>query len=145
MQIYSKENPAAVNKSITINVKELPQNVKDADKIFEETASYISSVLEPEYDDWMVMGLARSGKLTDEQKKEYYSRVVNYLDSEERLYATDYARTIIGLTSTGWDVTDVNGENLLEHLSDLDFCNSVRRKCGGIYADSVRFSRLRYT
>lgn len=121
LQIYSKENPAAVNKSITINVKELPQNVKDADKIFEETASYISSVLEPEYDDWMVMGLARSGKLTDEQKKEYYSRVVNYLDSEERLYATDYARTIIGLTSTGWDVTDVNGENLLEHLSDLDF------------------------
>lgn len=121
LQIYSKENPAAVNKSITINVKELPQNVKDADKIFEETASYISSVLEPEYDDWMVMGLARSGKLTDEQKKEYYSRVVNYLDSEERLYATDYARTIIGLTSAGWDVTDVNGENLLEHLSDLDF------------------------
>lgn len=122
IRLISREN-SSVSCSKVITVEDLPKSIKKADDIYDETTSYISSHLAPDYDDWYVVGLARSGNMTDQQKTEYYKKTVKYLEQNEndRMYATDYARIIIGLTAAGWDVTDVDGRNLLEPLSDMEF------------------------
>lgn len=122
VRLISKEK-SSLSSSKIITVEAVPESIKTADEIYDETASYISSHLTPDYDDWYVVGLARSGNMTDQQKTEYYKKTVKYLEQNEndRMYATDYARIIIGLTAAGWDVTDVDGRNLLEPLSDMEF------------------------
>lgn len=122
VRLISKED-SSVSCSTIITVEDLPESVKTADEIYDETTSYISSHMAPDYDDWYAVGLARSGNMTDQQKTEYYKKTVKYLEQNEndRMYATDYARIIIGLTAAGWDVTDVDGRNLLDALSDMEF------------------------
>lgn len=122
IEIISKEN-SAVKKSFTVTVKALPESIKTADEIFEDTTSYIKGILAPDYDDWMLIGLSRSGNLSEQERTEYYKRVNEYINNDKRdvLYPTDYARTILAMTSAGLDVTDIEGQNLLEPLSDFDF------------------------
>ena len=78
--------------------------------------------------EWMVIGLARSGR-TVPGVEDYYQKAVEYvqsnIDSETgRLHkakSTDNSRMILALTAIGKDVTNVGGYNLLAGLSDLEF------------------------
>lgn len=93
------------------------------------TGDYLEDLGVPEVGtvggEWMVIGLARSGR---EVPEEYYDNVVAYvqenIDSKERLHAnksTENSRLILALTTIGKDVTDVDGHNLLAGLSDMDY------------------------
>lgn len=75
--------------------------------------------------EWMVIGLARSGRTVPDG---YYENVVKYVqencDADERLdenRATDNARVILALTSIGKDVTNVGGHNLLAGLDEMSY------------------------
>lgn len=75
--------------------------------------------------EWMVIGLARSGRTVPDG---YYENVVKYVqencDADERLdenRATDNARLILALTAIGKDVTNVGGHNLLAGLDEMSY------------------------
>lgn len=75
--------------------------------------------------EWMVIGLLRSGRTVEDA---YYQSVVEYtrknIDGNQRLHsvkATENARVILALTAMGKDVTNVDGHDLLQGLSDLSF------------------------
>ena len=75
--------------------------------------------------EWMVIGLARSGRTVPAG---YYDNVVEYVkakaDANERLHpakVTDNARVILALTSIGKDVTNVGGHNLLKGLDNMAY------------------------
>ena len=75
--------------------------------------------------EWMVLGLARSGR---EVPAGYYDNVVSYvnqkIDQQGRLHSsksTDNSRLILALTAMGKDVTDVGGHNLLQGLTDMKY------------------------
>lgn len=75
--------------------------------------------------EWMVIGLARSGRTVPDG---YYENVVKYVqencNADERLdenRATDNARVILALTSIGKDVTNVGGHNLLAGLDEMSY------------------------
>ena len=78
--------------------------------------------------EWMVIGLARSGR-TVPGVEDYYQKAVEYvqqsIDPETgRLHkakSTDNSRMILALTALGRDVTNVGGHNLLAGLSDLEY------------------------
>lgn len=76
--------------------------------------------------EWVVIGLARSGRITDEFSEGYYKNAVNYLRANgsaklSKTKSADNSRMILALTSLGYDVTDVGGYNILEPLSDFDY------------------------
>lgn len=75
--------------------------------------------------EWMVIGLARSGRTVPDG---YYENVVKYVqencDADERLdenRATDNARVILALTAIGKDATNVGGHNLLAGLDEMSY------------------------
>ena len=75
--------------------------------------------------EWMVIGLARSGRPVPTG---YYDHVVNYvrenINDAEQLHSaksSDNSRLILALTAIGKDVTNVDGHNLLQGLSDMDY------------------------
>ena len=75
--------------------------------------------------EWMVLGLARSGKNIDEA---YYESAVAYvqghMDDNGRLHpskSTVNCRFVVALTAIGYDVTDVGGCNLLAGLDDMAY------------------------
>ena len=77
--------------------------------------------------EWMVIGLARSGR-TVPGAEDYYETVVQFvrenIDEQERLHSaksTENARIILALTALGKDVTNVDGHNLLLGLNDLAY------------------------
>ena len=74
--------------------------------------------------EWQILGLARSGKLTDDVLNKYLANVISTLkENNGKLHDkryTDYSRVVLALTSLGIDVTNVGGYNLLQPLSDYD-------------------------
>lgn len=74
--------------------------------------------------EWEILGLARSGKLTDDVLNKYLANVISTLkENNGKLHDkryTDYSRVVLALTSLGIDVTNVGGYNLLQPLSDYD-------------------------
>ncbi len=102
---------------------------KDFEKIYDSVGDYIASLGVPNVGsvggEWMVIGLARSGR---EVPKGYYDNVVQYvkehINDKEQLHkrkSTDNSRVILGLTALGYDVTNVDGHNLLIGLNDMDY------------------------
>lgn len=97
--------------------------------IYEATGKYISGLGTPGVGstggEWMVIDLTRSGYDCPEG---YYENVVNYVNTEineneqlHRAKSTDNSRVILALTSAGYDVTDVDGHNLLMGLTDMNY------------------------
>lgn len=97
--------------------------------VYEATAEYISQLGIPNVGsvggEWMVICLTRSGR---ECPEGYYENVVNYVNENindkqqlHRAKSTDNSRVILALTSAGYDVTDVDGHNLLCGLSDMSY------------------------
>lgn len=75
--------------------------------------------------EWMVIGLARSGRDVPEA---YYDHALAYvqenLDENGRLHrakSTDNSRLILALTAIGRDASDAEGYDLLSGLADLDY------------------------
>lgn len=76
--------------------------------------------------EWLALGLARNGSISEDFATGYYNNVVDYINEvgSSKLHpvkSTDNSRVILALTSIGKDVTDVNGYNLLEPLADFDY------------------------
>ena len=78
--------------------------------------------------EWMVIGLARSGR-TVPGVEDYYKKALEYIESSidpetgrlHKAKSTDNSRMILALTALGRDVTNVGGYNLLAGLSDLEY------------------------
>lgn len=101
----------------------------DHKSIYEDTAKYMSDLGTPDVGsvggEWMVIALTRAGYACPEG---YYENVVKYVDAKindkEQLHrskSTDNSRVILGLTAAGYDVTNVNGHNLLMGLTDMNY------------------------
>ena len=99
------------------------------DTIYKTTGDFMATLGTPTVNstggEWMVIGLARSGRPVPAG---YYDNVVEYVkakaDANERLHpakVTDNARVILALTSIGKDVTNVGGHNLLKGLDNMDY------------------------
>ena len=96
----------------------------------DSTAEYLLSLSTPQVGsaggEWMVIGLARSGKITEEMAEGYYKNVVKYMEEigSAKLHknkSSENSRVILALTSIGKDVTNVADYNLLEPLADFDY------------------------
>lgn len=99
------------------------------DELYKTTGDFMATLGTPTVNsiggEWMVIGLARSGRPVPAG---YYDNVVEYVkakaDANERLHrakVTDNARVILALTSIGKDVTNVGGHNLLKGLDNMDY------------------------
>ena len=99
------------------------------DELYKTTGDFMATLGTPTVNstggEWMVIGLARSGRTVPAG---YYDNVVEYVkakaDANERLHpakVTDNARVILALTSIGKDVTNVGGHNLLKGLDNMDY------------------------
>lgn len=105
-------------------------NMDYVSAIYTSTDSYIySRVTNPTVastgGEWAIIGLARSNcNAGSDYYNKYISNVINVLKKNngvlhDKKY-TEYSRVILGLTSIGYDVTDVAGYNLLKPLADYD-------------------------
>lgn len=99
------------------------------DTIYKTTGDFMATLGIPTVNstggEWMVIGLARSGRTVPAG---YYDNVVEYVkakaDANERLHpakVTDNARVILALTAIGKDVTNVGGHNLLKGLDNMAY------------------------
>ena len=99
------------------------------DTIYKTTGDFMATLGTPTVNstggEWMVIGLARSGRTVPAG---YYDNVVEYVkakaNANERLHptkVTDNARVILALTAIGKDVTNVGGHNLLKGLDSMDY------------------------
>ena len=99
------------------------------DELYKTTGDFMATLGTPTVNsiggEWMVIGLARSGRTVPAG---YYDNVVEYVkakaDANERLHpakVTDNARVILGLTAIGKDVTNVGGHNLLKGLDNMAY------------------------
>ena len=97
--------------------------------IYKTTGDFMATLGTPTVNsiggEWMVIGLARSGRTVPAG---YYDNVVEYVkakaDANERLHpakVTDNARVILALTAIGKDVTNVGGHNLLKGLDNMAY------------------------
>lgn len=108
---------------------QLTEAEKRIEEIYKTTGNYLANAGTPEVGsiggEWMVIGLARSGyKISDD----YYERVVAYVNEHinedgqlHKSKSTDNSRLILALTALGYDVTDVDGHNLLTALSSMSY------------------------
>lgn len=76
--------------------------------------------------EWVVIGLSRSGKLTDDAAKGYLENAEAYVKDigSERLHrvkSTDNSRMILGITAAGGDPTNIGGYDLTAGLSDMEY------------------------
>ena len=99
------------------------------DTIYSTTGDFMATLGTPTVNsiggEWMVIGLARSGRPVPAG---YYDNVVEYVkakaDANERLHpakVTDNARVILALTAIDKDVTNVGGHNLLKGLDNMAY------------------------
>lgn len=109
--------------------------------VYQQTGDYLESLGTLQVGsiggEWMVIGLARSGR---EVSEDYYANAAAYVlqnaDENGRLHrakSTENSRLILALTAIGADVTDVAGVNLLEGLQDMNYL-SIQGTNGPIWA-----------
>ena len=107
----------------------LAEQSKRLQEIYKTTGDFMATLGTPTVNstggEWMVIGLARSGRPVPAG---YYDNVVEYVkamaDANERLHrakVTDNARVILALTAIGKDVTNVGGHNLLKGLDNMAY------------------------
>lgn len=105
------------------------QDKESFEEVYKATGDYLASLGTPGVGsiggEWSVLGLARSGR---EVQEEYYNAVVAFIreniNDNEQIHpakSTENSRIILALTALGMDVTDVDGHNLLQGLTDMDY------------------------
>ena len=110
---------------------ELYRQAADADHkaIYEATDEYIAGLGTPSVGstggEWMVIDMVRAGNACPEG---YYANVVAFvkanINDKEQLHrskSTENSRVILALTAAGYDVTNVDGHNLLMGLTDMTY------------------------
>ena len=116
----------------TQNVRKVTSAAKPAEQTpdaYKLTGDYLEALGTPGVGsvggEWMVIGLARSGRPVPEG---YYDAAESYvsekIDETGRLHrakSTDNSRMILALTAIGRDVTDVGGYDLLSGLADMAY------------------------
>lgn len=101
----------------------------DHKAVFDATGKYIAGLGTPGVGstggEWMVIALTRAGQSCPEG---YYQNVVDFVKAEindkEQLHrskSTENSRIILALTAAGYDVTNVDGHNLLMGLTDMTY------------------------
>lgn len=96
---------------------------------YQATGDYLETLGTPQVGsiggEWMVIGLARSGR---EVPEGYYENAIAYVQENadengqlHRAKSTENSRMILALTAISADVTDVAGYNLLSPLKDMIF------------------------
>ena len=111
-----------------------PTESADFELIFKTTGDYLEK-LAKEYGltvnsiggEWIVIGLERAGRDTPNVDA-YYAEVLKFvkenINDKEQLHrakSTENSRLILALTALGYDVTDVDGHNLLVGLTDMTY------------------------
>ena len=84
--------------------------------------------------DWTVMGLALSGKITEDYKNRYLNNLETYVEEKKGVLSTkkytEYSRVIIALTSIGVDASNFCGYNLVKPLGEAE--NVARQGLNGV-------------
>ena len=112
-----------------------PESVNSdaVDTAFYSTRDMLSALAEKagwsEECNWIVMGLARAGELTEDMGKAYSSNVCKVLTENQSAtmnskQSSNNSRAVLALTAAGYDVTDVGGYNLLEPLANIGYVRS---------------------
>ncbi len=97
--------------------------------IYSATREYISTLGTPSVGsvggEWMVIDITRDDLECPvgyyDNVKEYVNLKINDKEQLHRSKSTDNSRVILALTSAGYDVTDVDGHNLLKGLTDMTY------------------------
>lgn len=111
--------------------QQVQQALSKVSEVYKTTGDYMEKLGTPSVGpiggEWMVLGLARSGR-TVPGAEDYYKKALAYIegaiDENGRLHkakSTDNSRMILAFTALGKDMTQVEKGKLLEGLSDLDF------------------------
>ncbi len=97
------------------------ESLTDADKqTYTAAGEYLLTLTPALGSEWNVLGLARSGAITEDFENTYYTSVADAVKEKEGVVgksAADYARVIIGLTSIGKNAENIEGYNLVEMLT----------------------------
>ena len=105
----------------------LPETAQTA---YSGTGNYLSGIDDSAIgafgSEWVIIGLARSGRLDEKSAEAYKQAVTAYVTTvgSPKLHkskCTDTVRVILALTAIGADVTNVGGYNLLEGLTEMDY------------------------
>lgn len=126
-----KETPVGNTEPSTsseqLQTSALPETANTA---FVQTGNYLSgldtSVIGAFGSEWVIIGLARSGRLDEKAAEAYKQAAAEYVAAvgSAKLHkskCTDTVRVILALTAIGADVTNVGGYNLLEGLAEMDY------------------------
>lgn len=121
------ENTETPTQTEQTQISALPEVAKTA---FVQTGNYLSglddSVTGVFGSEWVIIGLARSGRLDAKTAEAYKQAAAEYVAAvgSPKLHkskCTDTVRVILALTAIGADVTNVGGYNLLEGLTEMDY------------------------
>ena len=121
------ENTETPTQTEQTQTSALPEVAKTA---FVQTGDYLSglddSVTGAFGSEWVIIGLARSGRLDAKTAEAYKQAAAEYVATvgSPKLHkskCTDTVRVILALTAIGADVTNVGGYNLLEGLTEMDY------------------------
>ncbi len=131
--------------------REKPLPEKSAEQLYEQTGDLLCAdngfTVGYYGGEWAVIGLARSGRLSNEAAAAYLDSVKSYVEEigSERLSATkstDNSRLILAITAAGGDPGDIGGYNLLAGLSDIEYVKRQGNN-GPIWA-LIAFDCLQY-
>ena len=121
------ENTEAPTQTEQPQSPDIPENAKT---VFTQAGDYLvnldTSVTGAFGSEWVIIGLARSGRLNAKVAEAYKQAVAEYVATvgSPKLHkskCTDTVRVILALTAIGADVTNVGGYNLLEGLTEMDY------------------------
>lgn len=115
--------------ALTVAVSSVAYAAVGFEEAYRTTGDYIAGLGVPYPGsiggEWMVIGLARSGREVTEgylaNAEAFVLENINENGQLHRAKSTENSRMILGLTAAGVDVTDVANRNLLDGLSDLNF------------------------
>ena len=134
--LISKNLKAKLDAAVAKIAQLQKTNQKEFDKIYQETGSSQAALASKagltagtSGGEWVALGLARSGSISDTLAEQYAQAAYQYVKKKgsstmSDSKSTENSRMILALTSIGKDPTDVAGYDLLEPLADLDYVKS---------------------
>lgn len=134
--LISKNLKAKLDAAVAKIAQLQKTNQKEFDKIYQETGSSQAALASKagltagtSGGEWVALGLARSGSISDTLAEQYAQAAYQYVKKKgsstiSDSKSTENSRMILALTSIGKDPSDVAGYDLLEPLADLDYVKS---------------------
>lgn len=134
--LISKNLKAKLDAAVAKIAQLQKTNQKEFDKIYQETGSSQAALASKagltagtSGGEWVALGLARSGSISNTLAEQYAQAAYQYVKKKgsstmSDSKSTENSRMILALTSIGKDPSDVAGYDLLEPLADLDYVKS---------------------